>query len=72
MFPTLSAGQIARIASRGVTRPITRGEVLIEGGQTDVLFFVVMAGEIEIIRLSSLGHLLVAVVRADQFTGDVA
>ena len=32
MFPTLSLAQIARIASRGVIRPITRGEVLIEGG----------------------------------------
>ncbi len=40
MFPTLTSAQIARIASHGVTRPITRGEVLIEGGQTDVPFFV--------------------------------
>ena len=46
MFPTLSFAQIARIASRGVIRPITRGAVLIEGGQTDVPFFVVKAGEI--------------------------
>jgi thioredoxin reductase (NADPH) len=72
MFPTLSAAQIARIASRGVTRPITRGEVLIEGGQTDVPFFVVKAGEIEVIRPSGLGDLLVAAVRAGQFTGDVS
>ena len=60
MFPTLSSAQIARIASRGVIRPITRGEVLIEGGQTDVPFFVVKAGEIEVIRPSGLGDLLVA------------
>src|SRR5262245_58481464 len=33
MFPTLSPAQTARIASHGVIRPITRGEVLIEGGQ---------------------------------------
>jgi thioredoxin reductase (NADPH) len=72
MFPTLSSAQIARIASRGVIRPITRGEVLIEGGQTDVPFFVVKAGEIEVIRPSGLGDLLVAVVHADQFTGDIS
>ncbi len=72
MFPTLSAAQIARIASRGVIRPITRGEVLIEGGQTNVPFFVVKAGEIEVIRPSGLGDLLVAVVHADQFTGDIS
>ena len=72
MFPTLSPAQITRSAARGVTRPITRGEVLIEGGQTDVPFFVVKAGEIEVIRPSGLGDLLVAVVHADQFTGDVS
>ena len=72
MFPTLSSAQIARIASRGVIRPITRGEVLIEGGQTNVPFFVVKAGEIEVVRPSGLGDLLVAVVHADQFTGDIS
>src|SRR6476661_9540370 len=72
MFPTLSAAQIARTASHGVIRPVTRGEVLIEGGQTNVPFFVVMAGEIEVIRPCGLGDLLVAVVHADQFTGDIS
>jgi len=72
MFPTVSSAQVARIASHGVIRPITRGDVLIEGGQTDVPFFVVKAGEIEVIRPSGLGDLLIAVVRADQFTGDIS
>jgi thioredoxin reductase (NADPH) len=72
MFPMLTAAQIARIASHGVIRPITRGEVLIEGGQTDVPFFVLKAGEIEVVRPSGLGDLLVAVLRPAQFTGDVS
>ena len=72
LFPTLTSAQIARIASHGVTRPITRGEVLIEGGQTDVPFFVLKAGEIEVIRPSGLGDLLVAVLRPAQFTGDIS
>ena len=72
MFPTLTSAQIARIASHGVTRSITCGEVLIEGGQTDVPFFVLMAGAIEVIRPSGLGDVLVAVVRPAQFTGDVS
>src|SRR5918999_6574350 len=72
MFPTLSATQIARIAAQGVVRPVTRSEVLIEGGQTDVPFFVLKAGEIEVIRPSGLGDLLVAVLRPAQFTGDVS
>jgi thioredoxin reductase (NADPH) len=72
MFPTLSSAQIARIASHGVIRPITREEVLIEGGQTNVPFFVLKAGEIEVIRPSGLGDLLVAVLGPAQFTGDVS
>jgi thioredoxin reductase (NADPH) len=45
---------------------------LIEGGQTDVPFFVLKAGEIEVIRPSGLGDLLIAVLRPAQFTGDVS
>src|SRR5262249_35990950 len=62
MFPALSSAQIARIASHGLIRPVTQGEVLIEGGQTNVPFFVVKAGEIEVIRPSGLGDLLLALV----------
>jgi thioredoxin reductase (NADPH) len=72
MFPTLNAAQIARIASHGVIRPITRGEVLIEAGQTDVPFFVLITGGIEIIRPSALGDVLVAAHRPGQFTGEVS
>jgi thioredoxin reductase (NADPH) len=72
MFPTLTSAQIARIASHGVTRAITRGEVLIEGGQTQVPFFVLKAGEIEVTRPSGLGDLLVAVLCPAQFTGDMS
>jgi thioredoxin reductase (NADPH) len=72
MFPTLTAAQIARIAAHGVVRPIRRGEVLITEGQADVPFFVVKAGEIEIIRPSGLGDLLVAVQGPGKFTGEAS
>jgi thioredoxin reductase (NADPH) len=72
LFPTLTSAQIARIAFHGVTRPVTRGEILIEGGQTDVPFFVLQAGAIEVIRPSGLGDLLVAVLGPAQFTGDIS
>jgi len=72
LFPVLSSAQIARIASQGVIRPITRGEVLIEGGQTNVPFFVLNAGEIEVIRPSALDEILVAIVGPAQFTGDIS
>jgi thioredoxin reductase (NADPH) len=72
LFPLLSSAQIARIASHGLIRPIIRGEVLIEGGQTNVPFFVLKAGEIEVIRPSALDEFLVAIVRPAQFTGDIS
>ena len=72
LFPVLSPAQIARIASQGVVRPIARGEVLIEGGQTNVPFFVLKAGEIEVIRPSALDEVLIATVRPAQFTGDIS
>jgi thioredoxin reductase (NADPH) len=72
MFPRLTAAQITRIAAHGVLRRITLGEVLIERDQTDVPFFVIKAGEIEITRPSELGDLLVAVDGPGQFTGEVS
>ena len=72
LFPVLSSAQIARIAAHGVLRPITRGEVLIESGQTNVPFFVLKAGQIEVIRPSALDQILIAIVGPAQFTGDIS
>ena len=72
LFPILSTEQISRIAAHGVIRSITRGDILIESGDTDVPFFVVQAGAIEIIRPSSLGDTVIAVNRPGNFTGEVS
>ena len=72
MFPALTPAQIGRIAVHGVMRSINPGEVLVEAGQTDVPFFVVMAGGLEIIRPSPLGDLVIASHRPGQFTGEVS
>ena len=70
MFPTLTPAHVDRIAAHGVVRPLARGEVLVEAGDSIVPFFVVTAGEVEIIRESSLGDTLVAVHGPRQFTGE--
>src|SRR4029077_736716 len=41
-------------------------------GQTNVPFFVLKAGEIEVIRPSALDEILIATVRPAQFTGDIS
>ena len=71
MFPTLTPAQIARIAAHGRTRPTREGEVLVEQGDSTVPFFVVMAGELEVVRPTVAKEAVVAVVGPGQFTGEV-
>jgi thioredoxin reductase (NADPH) len=70
VFPTLTSTQIARIAAHGRVRSVQPGEVLIEEGRQEVPFFVVKAGQIEIVRRSDAGETIVAVHRPGQFTGE--
>lgn len=71
IFPTLTAAQMARIAAHGRVRAIQRGEVLVEQGDGAVPFFVVKAGEIEIVRPYGSTETLVTVHGPSQFTGEV-
>ena len=52
IFPKLTPAQIRRIAEHGHMRAMERGEVLVEQGDIAVPFFVVVSGEIEIVRPS--------------------
>lgn len=54
-------------------RAIQRGEVLYEQGKTDVPLFVVVSGELEVVRPLGPGAVetLVTVYRSSQFTGEV-
>jgi thioredoxin reductase (NADPH) len=71
MFPTLTPAQIKRTAAHGRVRPIRREEVLIEAGERVVPFFVVLTGQVEIVRPSGSTEELVAVHGAGQFSGEV-
>src|SRR5258706_4849103 len=68
VFPTLTPAQIARVAAHGRARPMRQGEVLIEAGDQLVPFFVVTAGQIEIVRPSGGVETLIALHAAGQFT----
>ena len=70
MFPTLTPVLVARIAAHGTVRAVARDQVLIEAGDTDVPFFVVRSGRIDIIQPSSLGDMLVVTHGPGQFTGE--
>lgn len=70
-FPQLTSEQIARIALHGRTRQVEAGEVLIEGGEKSDRFFVVLSGRIDVVRVVGEAPEVVAVCRADQFTGEL-
>ena len=71
IFPTLTPAQIRRVAVHGHIRTVERGEVLVEQGDTSVPFFVVITGELEIVRPYGSYETLITVHNSGQFTGEV-
>jgi thioredoxin reductase (NADPH) len=71
IFPKLTPAQIDRITAYGRMRSVQSGEVLIEQGDTSVPFFVVITGEIEIVRPFGTYETLVTVHGYGEFTGEV-
>jgi len=72
IFPKLTPVQINRIASYGHMRKVQHGEVLVEQGDISVPFFVVISGEIEIVRPAvGTAEALVIAYDAGQFTGEI-
>ena len=70
LFPTLNAAQIARITAHGRRRSISRGDVLVEAGDKAVPFFVVVSGEVQVLRPSATAETLVVVHRPGEFLGE--
>jgi len=71
IFPALTPEQHRRVAEHGHMRVTQNGEVLVEQGDSTVPFFVVVSGEIEIVRPLGAAETLVAVFGPGQFTGEV-
>jgi thioredoxin reductase (NADPH) len=71
IFPKLIPAHIDRIAAHGRIRSVQPDEVLIEQGDTSVPFFVVITGEVEIVRPFDDYETLVTVHGSGEFTGEV-
>src|SRR6185295_5997712 len=71
MFPTLTSAQIARIAAHGRPRKVERGEVLLDAGEPTARLFVVITGQIEIVRPEHPTEEPVAVFGPGMFNGEV-
>jgi thioredoxin reductase (NADPH) len=70
LFPTLTEAQIARIAAHGRRRPIARGDVLMDVGDKVVPFFVVVSGEVRMLRPSGATEALIVAHGPGQFLGE--
>src|SRR3954470_1841942 len=71
VFPTLTAQQVSRVAAHGRRRATVLGEVLVEGGDRTIPFFVVVSGELQVVRPSDAAETLIVAHRAGQFSGEV-
>ncbi len=71
IFPKLTSEQIGRMQERGHMRAVKLGEILVEQGDSNVPFFVVVSGEIEILRPSGAIETLITIHGSGQFTGEV-
>jgi len=72
IFPKLTPAQISRIAARGHIHSTVGGEVLFEQGHSAAPFFVIISGELEVVRPSVPVETLVIAYEPGQFTGEVS
>ena len=69
-FPTLTSQQVSRIAAHGQRRPTARDEVLVEAGDRSVPLFVVLSGELQVLRPTDTAETLIVSYHAGQFSGE--
>src|SRR5215471_17837930 len=70
LLPILTPHQMSRIAAHGRRRSTTPGEVLLEVGDKVVPFFVVVSGEVHVLRPAGAAETVIVTHRAGQFSGE--
>ena len=71
VFPTLTQAQLARMGTYGPTRRVKAGEVLLEVAEQHARSFVVISGQVDILRVTDAREDLVAICSPGQFTGEL-
>lgn len=70
-FPVLTEPQIGRIRPFGKERRVEKSELLFQPGDTNIPFFVLLSGHMEIVQPSLYGEIPVAEHGAGEFTGEL-
>ncbi|HWO36522.1 MAG TPA: cyclic nucleotide-binding domain-containing protein, partial [Candidatus Acidoferrum sp.] len=70
-FPVLTAEQINRLRPLGKVRGVKAGDILFEPGDSDIPFFVLLSGSMEIVQPDLHGERLIVKHEAGQFSGEM-
>ena len=70
-FPTLTRAQIDRLRPIGKVRKVEPGEILFRPDDTQIPFFVVLSGRMEIVQRDLSGERPVAAHVPGEFTGEI-
>ncbi|MCW3063809.1 MAG: Thioredoxin reductase, partial [Solirubrobacterales bacterium] len=70
-FPVLSAAQLAEMAPFGSEQRIAAGEFLFEAGEASYQLFVVLDGEVEIVRRDDANAVVIAAYGPGGFVGEL-
>lgn len=71
-FPTWDADTLAELAPYGIERPVAEGEELLRAGRRSEGFYVVLEGEVEVVRPDVECEQPVGVLGPGQFVGGVS
>src|SRR5690349_7379106 len=72
LFPVLSPAQLARASRSGSPRACAAGEVLVAPGAQSRSIFVIVRGQIDVVRPVHGQEELYATLTAGQFTGEIS
>ncbi len=70
-FPVLTPAQIGRVRAIAKLRQVSKGEILFEPDDTDVPFFVLLSGTMEIVQTELAGERPIATHAPGEFTGEM-
>jgi thioredoxin reductase (NADPH) len=71
-FPVLTEAQINRARSYGTPRRVRAGEILFRPGDSDVPFFIILSGSLEIVQLDLATERVITTNGARSFTGELS
>jgi thioredoxin reductase (NADPH) len=71
LYPKMTPEQLARVASHGTRREVSAGEEVYRQGDEHVPLFVVLTGQLDVVRPGLDGEHLILTCEPGEFTGEV-